>query len=279
MNRDRMLLGLGGALVVAFLASSYVYRQLQRFQSNVKPVSHVQLVVAATPLQGGQLLTATDLALVDWPEGLQPQGSFLHKEDCIGRAAIVPLVPNEVLLDQELAKRGEGAGLPVSIPSGMRAVSVGVDDVVAVAGFVTPGTIVDVLATGSVVGEGQGESITRTILEHARVLAVGQQLTTENGKPQSAPVVTLLVNPADGEKLTLAASTGKIHLALRNVVDAADVNPPPVYGYNVFMGTARPVPTVSHVVAKAAPKAAPPPPPWAVQVIRGDKVENQSFPR
>jgi pilus assembly protein CpaB len=277
MNRNRMLLGLGGALVVAFLASSYVYRQLKRAESNVKPVGHVQLVVAATPLQVGQLLAATDLTLVDWPESMQPQGSFQHKEDCVNRAVVVPMVPNQVILDQQLAKRGEGGGLPVSIPAGMRAVSVGVDDVVAVAGFVTPGTIVDVLATGTVV-EGNGESITRTILEHAKVLAVGQQLTTENGKPQSAPVVTLLVNPADGEKLTLAASTGKIHLALRNAVDAADVNPPAVYGYNVFMGTARPV-AVPHAAPKAAPKAPPPPPPWAVQVIRGDKVENQSFPR
>ena len=277
MNSNRMLLGLGGALIVAFLASSYVYRQLKRVESNVKPVGHVQLVVAATPLQVGQLLAATDLALVDWPESMQPQGSFQHKELCINRAVVVPMVPNQVILDQQLAKVGEGGGLPVSIPAGMRAVSVGVDDVVAVAGFVTPGTNVDVLATGTVV-EGNGESITRTILEHAKVLAVGQQLTTENGKPQSAPVVTLLVNPADGEKLTLAASTGKIHLALRNAVDAADVNPPAVYGYNVFMGTARPV-AVTHAAPKAAPKAAPPPPPWAVQVIRGDKVENQSFPR
>jgi pilus assembly protein CpaB len=278
MNRDRMLLGLGGALIVAFLASSYVYRQLKRVETNVKPVGHVQLVVAATPLQVGQLLAASDLTLVDWPESMQPQGSFQHKEQCVGRAVVVPMVPNQVILDQQLAKLGEGGGLPVSIPAGMRAVSVGVDDVVAVAGFVTPGTNVDVLATGTVV-EGNGESITRTILEHAKVLAVGQQLTTENGKPQSAPVVTLLVNPADGEKLTLAASTGKIHLALRNAIDAADVNPPAVYGYNVFTGTARPAPTVSHVAAKAAPKATPPPPPWAVQVIRGDKVENQSFPR
>ena len=104
--------------------------------------------------------------------------------------------------------------LPVAIPAGMRAVSVGVDDVVAVAGFVTPGTAVDVLVTGTVAGLGRG---TRTLLEHTRVLAVGQQLQTESGKPQSAPVVTLLVTPEDGEKLTLAAADGKIHLALRNI--------------------------------------------------------------
>jgi pilus assembly protein CpaB len=276
MNRDRMLLGLGVALVVALLASSYVYKQLQKAQPSMT-TKQVQVVVAAGPLKMGQRLTAADVNLLNWPEGLQPAGSFSRKEDCIGRAVLVPLVQNEVILDQEVAKPEEGAGLPVTIPAGMRAVSVGVDDVVAVAGFVTPGTVVDVMVTGM----GQGGPITRTILEHARVLAVGQQLQTEAGKPQSAPVVTLLVNPEDAEKLTLAASDGKIHLALRNMVDVADANPPPVYGYNIFLGTAPPVVAAPRVVApKPAPKAAPPAPaPYVMQVIHGDKVETQSFPR
>ena len=109
----------------------------------------------------------------------------------------------------------------------MRAVSVGVDDVVAVAGFVTPGTIVDVLVTGT------GRDGRAGYPHHSGTrpgIGRGQQLQTEGGKPQSAPVVTLLVNPEDGEKLTLAAADGKIHLALRNAVDVADANPPPVYG-------------------------------------------------
>ena len=274
MNRDRMLLGLGAALVVAILASSYVYRQLQRARPGVMPTRQVQVVVAAGPLKMGQRLSAADLNLLNWPEGMQPPGSFSRKEDCVGRGVIVPLVQNEVILDQEVAKPGEGVGLPVTIPTGMRAVSVGVDDVVAVAGFVTPGTVVDVLVTGT----GQGGPITRTILEHTRVLAVGQQLQTENGKPQSAPVVTLLVNPEDAEKLTLAAADGKIHLALRNTVDVADANPPPIYGYNVFLGGS-PVAAPRGVAPKPAPKAPPVPPPYTVQVIRGDKVEVQTFPR
>ncbi len=277
MNRNRMLLGLGGALVVAFLASIIVYHRLQQGEAKARPSSTVQLVVAANAVQVGQGLTANDLTLVDWPSDKQPPGSFQHKEDCIGRAAIVPLVPSVPILDQQLAKLNEGQGLPVSIPTGMRAVSVGVDDVVAVAGFVTPGTIVDVLATGTVTGE--SESITRTILEHARVLAVGQQVSTENGKPQSAPVVTLLVSPEDGQKLTLAAATGKIHLALRNVVDSADVNPPPIYGNTVYAGGVKPAPVASHAVYRPVAKAPPPPQPFNVQVIRGDKVENQAFPR
>jgi pilus assembly protein CpaB len=275
MNRDRILIGLGGALIVALLASTYVYRQLQRGQSGGagKAAEQVQVVVAAAPLKLGQSLTADDLALQDWPAGKQPQGSLSRKEDCVGRALIVPLVQGEVVLDQELAKREAGAGLPVTIPQGMRAVSVGVDDVVAVAGFVTPGTLVDVLVTGM----GPGGPVTRTILEHVRVLAVGQQLQTESGKPQTAPVVTMLVNPEDGEKLTLAAAEGKIHLALRNTVDVSEANPAPVYGSTVFQGAAPAVTAPQRVVvAKPSPVA---PPPFTVQVIRGDKVETQSFPR
>jgi pilus assembly protein CpaB len=277
MNRDRMLLGFGVALVVALLASIYVYRQLQRAQPSVKIVKRTQLVVAAGPVKVGQRLASTDLAMLDWPEGMQPQGSFARKEDCVGRAVIVPIVQNEVVLDQELAKPEEGAGLPVTIPAGMRAVSVGVDDVVAVAGFVTPGTVVDVLVTGASATE-QSVQLTRTILEHAHVLAVGQEMQTVGGKPQSAPVVTLLVTPEDGEKLTLAASVGKIHLALRNAIDVADVNPPPVYGSTVFMGRPPAAPTAQRVVM-AKPAPVPAPPPFTVQVIHGDKVETQSFPR
>jgi len=280
MNRNRMLLGLGAALVVALLASIYVYRQLQRVQSVARVVKQVQVVVTTGPIALGQRLTATDVTVLDWPEGMQPKGSFSRTEDCVGRAAVVPLVQNEVLLDQELANPGAGVGLPVAIPAGMRAVSVGVDDVVAVAGFVTPGTAVDVLVTGTVAGVGPGGEITRTLLEHTRVLAVGQQLQTESGKPQSAPVVTLLVTPEDGEKLTLAAADGKIHLALRNSADLTDVNPPPIYGSTIFLGKA-PVASAAAprvVVAKPAPKP-PAPVPFTVQVIRGDKVETQSFPQ
>jgi len=277
MNRDRLLVGLGGALVVAFLATSYVYRQIQRVQTAgaAKESKQIQVIVAAVPLKMGQLLTADDLAVLDWPEGKQPEGALLRKEDAVGRALTVPLVKGEVVLDQGLAKREEGAGLPVAIPRGMRAVSVGVDDIVAVAGFVTPGTIVDVLVTGS----GPGGFLTRTILEHVRVLAVGQQIQTESGKPQTAPVVTLLVTPEDGEKLILAAADGKIHLTLRNMVDTTDANPPPVYGSTIFIGSTPAAPVVTRAVA---PKRAPPPPPAAqpftVQTIRGDKVETQTFP-
>jgi pilus assembly protein CpaB len=271
MNRARMLRGLVGALMVAFVASGYVYRQLQKVQASGagKAPKQVQVVVAAGPLKLGQRLTEKDLAFLEWPEGKQPPGSFLHREDCVGRALVNFLVENEVILEQELAPRQAGEGLPVTIPQGMRAVSVGVDDVVAVAGFVTPGTAVDVLVTGM----GPDGPVTRTLLEHVRVLAVGQKLQTENGKPQTASVVTLLVTPEDGEKLTLAAADGKLHLALRNPVDGADVNPPFIRGSTLFWAMARPV----------AGRPAPAKPsclagPYTVQVIRGVNVEKQTFP-
>jgi len=269
MNRDRMLLGLALALVVAALASRYVYVQLRQAQS-AKPVKLVSVVAAAAPLKLGQRLEAKDLKLVDWPEGKQPTGSFSRTEDCVGRALITPVVENEPILESKLASREAGAGLVVAIPAGMRALAVGVDDVVAVAGFVVPGTSVDVLVTGN----GATGPVTHVILEHVRVLAVGQQAQPDTtGKPQTAPVVTLLVSPEDAEKLTLAASGGKIHLALRNSTDTANVNPPPVFGVTMFLGKA-PQPTAP----KAAAAKPAPPPPYTVQVIRGDKVETLTFP-
>ena len=277
MNRDRMLIGLGVALVVAFLASRYVYVQLREAQTAArvgKPMKLTPVVVAARPLKMGQPLGADDLKLVEWPEGKQPAGTFSRREDCLGRALIVPVAENEAILEQRLASREAGSGLAVVIPLGMRAVSVGVDDVVAVAGFVTPGTLVDVMVTGT----GPAGPVTRTLLEHIRVLAVGQQLQADSsGKPQTAPVVTLLVTPEEAQRLTLAAAEGRIRLALRNTVDIANANLPPSQGAALFQGAAP-----LQVARKVAPKAgrrAPPPPPYTVQVIQGDKVETQTFPR
>jgi len=277
MNRDRMLLGLGLALVVALVASRYVYVQLREAQTMArvgKPMKLTQVVVAAGPLKMGQPLGADDLKLVDWPEGKQPKGTFSRREDCVGRALIVPVAENEAILEQRLASREAGSGLAVVIPLGMRAVSVGVDDVVAVAGFVTPGTLVDVLVTGT----GPGGPVTRTLLEHLRVLAVGQQLQTDSsGKPQTAPVVTLLVTPEEAQRLTLATAEGRIHLALRNAVDTANANLSPAQGAALFQGAAT-LPVARKIAAKAG-RRAPPPPPYKVQVIQGDKVETQAFPR
>ena len=254
MNRDRMLIGLGVALLVAMVASRYVYLQLRQMQAgNVKPAKMSQVVVAAAPLKLGQRLDIGDLKLLDWPEGKQPAGSFARLEDCKGRALVAPVVENEAILETKLAPREGGAGLAVAIPVGLRAVAVGVDDVVAVAGFVTPGTVVDVLVSGN----GSSGPMTRIVLEHVRVLAVGQQVQADvNGKPQTAPVVTLLVSPEEAERLTLATAGGKIHLALRNTTDTQDVNPPPVYATTMFLGGA-PAPQIDPAGGPEASGSAP----------------------
>jgi pilus assembly protein CpaB len=273
MNRGRMLFGFAVALIVALFASIYVYRHLPRSQgAAAKPIQPSQVVVTNAPVKMGDPLTAAELGLMDWPAGKVPPGALTRVEDAVGRAAITPFVQGEVVLDQELAKKDAGSGLPVTIPDGMRAVSVGVDQVVAVAGFVTPGTLVDVLVTGV----GQAGPVTRTILEHVRVIAVGQEVQSGNGKPQMAPVVTVLVSPEDSEKLTLASAEGKLHLALRNTSDVDDTKPAPVYASSVFTGAA---PVTSSAPVVIVSKPAPPPQPFTVQVIRGDRVETQTFPK
>jgi len=186
---------------------------------------------------------------------------------------LTPVVENEAILETRLAALPSGAGLPATIPEGMRALSVAVNEVVAVAGFVQPGTMVDVLVTGTA-GGGGNQSITRTILENIPVLAAGQKVEQDrDGKPQTVAVMTLLVSPQDADRLTMAASQGKIQLALRNTIDTKIVSPPPVLQAALFGGAApAPKPAMN-------PKVPPPAPPlYVIEVISGTKRENKSFP-
>jgi len=186
-------------------------------------------------------------------------------------------VENEPILEENLAPKEGGAGLAVMIPEGQRALSVRVDDVVAVAGFVVPGTMVDVLVTGDVPG-GQN-SITKVVLENVRVLAAGQKVEQDReGKPQTVTVVTLQVDPEQANMLTLASTEGKIHLALRNTIDTKEANPPPVYKTALFAGGPPPVPIVKGSKRVTPPPVPRVPDPYVVEVIRGDKREKQSFP-
>jgi pilus assembly protein CpaB len=275
MNRTRLLVGLAGAIVIAFFLSFFVYRQLKN-AAIVRPVATRTIVVAAVPLQVGSRVDASNLRLMPWPGDEPVAGMFTRIEDCANRALITPVVENEPILDSKLAPVAAGAGLPATIPEGMRAVSVAVNDVVGVAGFVIPGTMVDVLVTGQTGGRGSSgsDNITRTILENVRVLAAGQKTGQDReGKPQTVPVITLLVSPEDAAKLTMASTEGKIQLALRNTVDAKDVNPPPVLQTVLFAGAAPP--QTGHKVVRVARAA--PPPPYSVEVITGDKRTTKTF--
>ncbi len=279
MNQNRMILGLAVAVVVAFLLSTFVYRQFQK-ASSVKPVVTQHIVVAAKALPLGTRVGAGNLRLIPWPAGEPVVGMFTRIEDCTDRALIADVAANELILDNKLAPKESGAGLPAVIPQGMRALSVAVNDVVGVAGFVTPGTMVDVLVTGKVSGGTRGgeDTITRTILENVRVLAAGQKIEQDrDGKPQTVPVITLLVSPEDAGRLAMASTEGKIQLALRNTVDTQRVGPPSILEANLFSGAAPAPPKHTGPVRVAAP---PPTPasPYVIEVITGNKRENKSFP-
>lgn len=276
MNWQRLGGGLAISLIVGLLAGGFVFTQFKKM-ALAKSMPTIQVVVSSKPLPLGTRLQAGDLRLVTWPAAQPVQGMFTRIDDCVNRAVITSMVENEPLLEGKLAPKDGGAGLSATIPDGMRAVSVSVNDVIGVAGFVVPGTMVDVLVTGST----NYGNVTRTILENIRVMAAGQKVEQDReGKPQTVPVITLLVSPQDANALTMASTQGRIQLALRNTLDSKKVDPPPVLQAFLFGGMPiPPPPAVKTAHVAAAPKPLPPPPPEAfnVEVIRGDKKEETKF--
>jgi pilus assembly protein CpaB len=279
MNTNRLLIGLVIALVVAFLLSSFVYKQFQK-ASIIKPTSTQSLVVAAVPLQLGTRLDSSNVRVIQWPANQSVAGMYTRVEDVANRAIITPLAENEPVLEAKLSPKESGAGMPSTIPEGMRALSIAVNEVIGVAGFVIPGTTVDVLVTGRVLGatSGGGANITRTILENIRVLASGQKIEPDReGKPQTVAVITLLVSPDDATKLTMASMQGKIQLALRNTIDTKKNDPKAVMDASLFSpegAVAKPMRTPGK--KSTGPPAAPAP--YVIEVITGNKRENKSFP-
>src|SRR5438477_1876261 len=281
MNTNRLLIGLVIALVVAFLLSSFVYQQFQK-ASVVKPTASQSLVVAAVPLPLGTRLDATNTQIIQLPSNQQVAGMFTRVEDVANRAIITPLAENEPVIEGKLAPKESGAGLSATIPEGMRGVSVAVNEVVGVAGFVIPGTMVDVLVTGRPIGKDNSMGdITRTILENVRVLAAGQKVEHDReGKPQTVAVITLLVTPDEASKLVMGSNDGKIQLALRNTIDTKKNDPPTIQQAELFTTTG-PKLTIKHSNSGGGKKSAAPPappPPYVIEVITGSKRENKSFP-
>jgi pilus assembly protein CpaB len=181
------------------------------------------IVVAARDLPAGAMVRREDIEMLDWPGSAIPEGIAMEAGEVVGRGLIVEVRKNEPLLAWKLAMKEAGGGLSITIPEGMRAVSVEVDEVVGVAGFVLPGTRVDVLAT-VMPGTDRTQTTTRIILQNVRALAADQRYQQEiEGDPQYVTVVTLLVTPTEAEALTLAATEGRIQLALRNTLDGEEV--------------------------------------------------------
>jgi pilus assembly protein CpaB len=278
MNRNRLLLIGILALGVGALVSYMVYTTLRRTVATVKQ-ANTQVVVAALDLQVGSKLEDKDLREIRLPGADLPQGYYQNKSDVLGRGVVVSIAKGEFILPSKLAAENAGAGLPSLIPPGMRAVSVRVNEVVAVAGFVIPGTRVDVLLTGN--PRGTDEPLTTTVLENVEVLAAGQKLQrSAQGEPQSVPVITLLVSPEDAQKLTMASNEGRIQLALRNPLDTSEENLAFLCVFSLCGGASPPPdpqPTRTRVRRAAAPKPAPAPSMYVVEMIKGDKRDVAKF--
>jgi len=250
---------------------------------NSQPVKTVSaptqpVVVAAADLAIGTELKKEDLTVMNFPAGQAPAGAFAKPSDVVGRGIIVSMVKNELVLNAKLASKEAGSGLPTVIPDGMRAVSVRVNEVIGVAGYVLPGTRVDVLATANPSNQAQ-DVTTKVILSNVQVLTAGTRMEqdAEKGKPVQVTVVTLLVFPEQSERLALASTEGKIQLALRNPLDLGAPETPGVKTAGL-LGLVKAAPSkaagsgavrkAAGPVTQATPVIAPAP---TVEIIRGDK--------
>jgi pilus assembly protein CpaB len=264
-----LAIGSGGA------ASILTYRMLKERQSSAmdatnRPAPTFPLVVATTKLPYGTVLQPEHVKSVEWASTVRPEGSFSDAQAVIGRAIMDGVVPGEPILEARLAPKDAGGGLASVIPKGKRAVSVRVNEIIGVAGFVLPRTRVDVVVSVNPGGE-KAKSASKMILQNVEVLAAGQKIEQdEEGKPETVNVITLLVTPEESEKLTLASHEGDLQLALRNSLDMD-----PVTTNGALLG---PMVGGTPKAAPAAPRAARPPKPAdTVEVIRGNKRSTENF--
>jgi pilus assembly protein CpaB len=274
MNR-RLLNILLIAFVIAAGCSYIVFRLVGSRLSGTRQTT-TRVVAAATDIKLGTVLRDADLTTVEI-SGTLPKGAILKKETAIGRGVISNLYLGEPILESRLAAAGSGGGLAATIPPGMRATAVRVNEVVGVAGFVTPGMRVDVLITGNPPGAAntnQG-SLVRTLLQNIQVLSAGTDIQRDaEGKPLQVQVVNLLVTPAQAEILSLASNETRIQLVLRNPLDNGMDQPPGTATAQLFNeGSPAPKRVVAGPrVSKPAPSRV-----YLVEVFNGSKKSETKF--
>ena len=280
MDRSkRTAVVVGIAVILAATASLGMYRIVSRVPATAAQVTTVNVVVAQHPLKLGTRITTDHVKLVEWPASAPVAGAFSTIAEVVNRGLISAVGENEPLTSAKLAALEAGAGLPPSIPPGMRAISVKVNEVIGVAGFVVPGTRVDVMVTlsGRIPSE---DSTTRVVVSNAQVLTAGTRYDQEkakDGAPIPSTVVTLLVSPDDGERVALAASEGQLMLTLRNPLDQNPTATTGVRTAGLFGQPAAAPPKPAGHRGPARPlqpvlAAAPAPPAiYTVEVFRGAK--------
>jgi pilus assembly protein CpaB len=211
-------------LMAALLAGTMTYFFTKRVQLSRAQHATTGIVAAVNDLPSGATLTAKDVEMVAWPTNLALAGSFDKIDDVVGKPLLYPLVAREPILKRDLGVEGSGIGISGKIPTGMRATAVRSNEIVGVAGFLYPGSRVDVMATYTPPGSTSGP-VTQTVLQNVEVLTAGQTIEPDpQGKPQTVNVVTLLVSPEDSQKLQLASSQGSIQFVLRSGVDQKNVD-------------------------------------------------------
>jgi pilus assembly protein CpaB len=234
------------ALVAVVLARSWILDQATRPAAEVPGVQTVQVVAAATALKFGDRLAKENLRLIDWPVGSVPQGTFKSVDELLGpesRVALQAIQPNELILANKVTGPGQRASLSAVITSGMRAMTIRVNDVLGVAGFVLPGDRVDIMLTREIVKD---QPITNVLLQNVKVLGIDQRSEQQNNQPAVVKAVTIEVTTEQAQKITLAARVGTLALALRDVsnVELAPVKPVSLkdLGISEAIGTVEPKP-------------------------------------
>jgi pilus assembly protein CpaB len=278
-RRSRHLVVLAVAIVTASIASFGVYRAVERMPARQITMAHQTVVVATRSMAIGTELTEKDVKLIAWPADSPVPGAISSVKDVVNRGLLAAVLQNEPITTNKVASADSGAGLPPAIPPGMRAISVRVNDVVGVAGFVAPGSRVDLVVTI----RRQNDSMTRTVASNVQVLTAGtrqeQEKPAPDAKPTATTVVTLIVPPDDAERIALAQSEGQIMLVLRNPLDR-DLTVTPGVRTAALLGQAEaPAAPVVKAPARRKPVVTPPPveppppppPPRTVEAIRAAK--------
>lgn len=224
MRNKRLIIALAGAVLCGVLGVMLITRYLSNVQAYTRDLGNVVVAKVAIPL--GEKITPEQLTLAPIPNGSAPEGAFRKIDEVAGRVAITPIGVREAVTEARLAPEGTGAGLSAVIPEGYRAMTVKVDDIVGVSGFVMPGSYVDVVAV-IVPPSAQGVQtgpISKIVLQHIKVLASGAKIDSpENQRePNNTKAVTLQVTPEQAEKLSLAANEGKLTLVMRSYTDQED---------------------------------------------------------
>ncbi len=284
MDRNRIAMVVAAAVLLGLFASLGVYKFLAK-QGQMAEHARLQtvgIVVARSEIPLGSKIRADEVAVAPWPKNGYPEDAFLDPKDVVGKIARREFVRGEPIVGRKLIAGQGGEGiLSLKIPSGMRAFTVRVNDVVGVGGFIVPDARVDVVVT-TTAGKA-GQEVSKIVLENIRVLAVGpvvEQAAEKERKPSLANTVTLAVTPEDAEKLALASNDGTIQLVLRSFADSAKVATTGITKSTLLSGVA-----AARVEPEAKPKREPrarrkapaPARRHVVEVIRGNKRSEEVF--